>query len=482
MKGTHMNIYKMYSKVKIELNVSVRLLLLIMLILPFLSGCRINEADYELTNYTEKSINSFEKKTKTDLTQESNGVYRLEGSLQLIAPKGDITSFTILSDSKNYTLFGVGIGMEKTEAEQKLIDVYGTETNKAIESEKNSITHTYRDKESELYISYDIDTELATEISYYYLKTESPQEDEDMTNAGELIALVGDTRVYYNEAMIYLKSAQEKYETDYGKGIWDVDIFGDGISFGEYIKDEVLKQITQLKVISDIAIKEGIYLTEEEKADAASYAAEHYAGLSDADRDSYLVTPGLLEKVYSDNLLAEKVFETITIDVDTNVSDVTAKQITVQNILVYGTEINEEGNRVPLSLEQRENAYEKVNTLLEKVRGGDDFYTLAETNSEDDVIEYTFGRGEGPEDYSSAFEQAAFNLKSGEISGIISTEYGWHIIYCVTDFNEDATTRVKEAIIEQRRTELFADYYSRWSSEYDVVINSDVWDAISLMN
>lgn len=471
MKGTYMNMYKIYNKVKI--------LLLIMLILPLLNACRIDEADYELTNYTGKSTNTFEKRTRTELTQESNGVYKIEGSLQLIAPKGSITSFTILEGSQDYRLFGVGIGYSKDQAEEKLIEVYGPEANKTLESEKNSIIHTYRDNESELYLSYDIDREIVTEISYYYLKTDILEDEEDV-NSGELIALVGDTKVYYNEAMVYLKSAQENYEVDYGKDIWDVDIFGDGGNFGEYIKNEVLKQITQLKVIGDKARQEAIALTEEERADASAYAAIHFSEISDVDRDRYLVTQELLERVYSDNLLAEKVFETLTIDVDTNVPDVTARQITVQHILVYNTELNEKGKRVPLSTEKREGAYDKVNALLERARNGEDFYTLAETNSEDDVIVYTFGRGEGPEEFSSVYEQAAFNLKSGEISDIISTDYGWHIIYCVTDFNEDATTRVKEAIIEQRRTEQFAKHYTQWSSEYDLVVNSDVWDSISL--
>ena len=472
-----MNIYGIKKKVKTELSMSIKIILLIILILPFLNGCRRDEADYELTKYTGKSVKTFEKDTGAQLTKDSNGVYQIEGTLQLIAPKGAITSITIQEDSEHYKLFGVGIGMEKSQADQKLIETYGTDTNKTIETEKNSVTHTYRNKESEFYLSYDIDTGLVTEIAYYYLDTESTEE---LTNAGELIVLVGDIRVYYNEVMVYLKSAQENYEVDYGKDIWDVDIFGDGNSFGEYIKDEVLKQIIQLKVICEKAIQEGIALTDEEKADASAYANEHFMGISDADRDRYMVTRELLEKVYSDNLLAEKTFETLTIDVDTNVPDINAKQITVQHILVYNTELNEEGNRVPLSLELRNSAHDKVTGLLDKARGGEDFYALAETNSEDDVIEYTFGRGEGPDEFSDTFEQAAFNLKTGETSGLITTEYGWHIIYCVNDFNEDATIRVKEAIIEDRRTELFAGFYSLWSSEYDVVINSDTWDAISL--
>lgn len=475
-----MNIYRIDNNAKTGQGRSIRILALILVLIPILSGCRINEEDFELTNYTGKSVHAFEKATKAELTEESNGIYKIKGELQLIAPKGAIESYTILEGSEKYKLFGVEIGMDKTEAEKKIIKVYGEEKNKAIETEKNSITHTYRDKESELYLSYDIDSGLVTEISYYHLNNENVKEEEEQTNAGELIALIGDIRVYYNEVMVYLKSAQENYENDYGKGIWDVDILGDGSSFGAYIKDEVLKQIMQLKVIRDKANQEGIVLTEEEKADAAAFAKEHYGGLSDADRKRYLVTPELLEKVYADNILAEKVFETLTIDVDTNVPDLEAKQITVQHILIYSTELNDEGNRVPLPLEQRNKALEKVNSLLEKARAGEDFYTLAETNTQDDEIEYTFGRGQGPEKFSDVFEQAAFNLKTGEISSLITTEYGWHIIYCVTDFNEDATIKVKESIIEDRRTKLFAEYYKAWSADYDVVINSDAWDTISL--
>ncbi|HPU62538.1 MAG TPA: peptidylprolyl isomerase [Mobilitalea sp.] len=457
----------------------LKIILLILFILPLLNGCRIDESSYELTNYKGKSVNTFEKKTKTELVEESNGIYKLEGALQLIAPKGDITSIIVLNGAKNYKIFGVEIGMDKTEAENKLKEIYGAETNKTLESEKNSVTHTYKNSDSEIYISFDIDTNKVTEMSYYYFKSDKQQVTED-TSAGELIALIGDIRVYYNEAMVYLKSAQETYETEYGKDIWNVDIFGDGKTFGEHIKDEVIKQITQIKVIRDKAEQMGITLTDEEKADAASYAAEHFAGLSDADIDRYLVTRDLLEQVYSENLLAEKVFETLTIDVDTNVSDYESRQITVQHILIYGTELDNEGNRKPLSFEQREKAYQKVISLLERARSGEDFYSLAEANSEDEVIEYTFGRGTGPEEFSNTFEQAAFNLKTGEISDIITTDYGWHIIYCVTDFNEDATTEVKEKIIEERRTKLFAELYEQWSSDYDVVINSEVWDAISL--
>ena len=76
-----------YNKVKIELKSLSRILLLIILILPVLTGCRVDESNYELINHRGKSIEAFEKRLRLSL-QCPAIVYILEGVLQLIAPKG----------------------------------------------------------------------------------------------------------------------------------------------------------------------------------------------------------------------------------------------------------------------------------------------------------------------------------------------------------------------------------------------------------
>lgn len=451
------------------------------LLVPLLYGCSIGKERYELSEYINDSIKTFQRKTGEKLAEDSNGVYGIENQLQVIEQKGEITSIIMLPGAEEFSFYGIKVGMSKEVAEEILNNKYGPETSKVINAERNTTVYSYQKNQNELYVSYDIDSNQVVEISYYYIPKEEVKEQQvvESSNSGELLLMVGDVRVYYNEAMVYLKSVQDSYEADFGKGIWNADILGDGVIFGDRIKEEVIKQIVELKVISEKAEELGISLAEEEWAEARAYAREHFERLSDQDVDRYLVSKQLLEQVYGDNLLAMKVFENQTINVDNLVSDLEAKQVTVQHILIRNSDVDLEGKVIPYSAEEKQKAYEKALSLLEKAKETTDFYSLAESNSVAKDIELTFGRGTGPEEYSDVFEQAAFTLKTGQVSELIETEYGWHILYSVSDFNLEASNQVKEDIIEERRNKLFAELYSKWSKDYDVVVNSAAWSAVS---
>lgn len=78
----------------------------------------------------------------------------------------------------------------------------------------------------------------------------------------------------------------------------------------------------------------------------------------------------------------------------------------------------------------KEELRKKAEALLQRVRAKEDFAALARQSSEDPGSAKnggdlgTFGRGQmvGP------FEQAAFALQPGEVSGIVETPFGFHII------------------------------------------------------
>lgn len=78
----------------------------------------------------------------------------------------------------------------------------------------------------------------------------------------------------------------------------------------------------------------------------------------------------------------------------------------------------------------KEEVRKKADALLQRVRAKEDFAALARQSSEDPGSAKNggdlgaFGRGQ----MVPPFEQAAFALKPGEVSGIVETPFGFHII------------------------------------------------------
>ncbi len=95
----------------------------------------------------------------------------------------------------------------------------------------------------------------------------------------------------------------------------------------------------------------------------------------------------------------------------------------------------------------------RIEDLLKQIKGGADFAQLAKKNSEDPVSAAKGGeldwvtRGQTVKN----FEDTAFSLKPKELSGVIATEYGFHIVQLL----EKQAPHVKP--FEEARTELEAE-------------------------
>ncbi len=90
-----------------------------------------------------------------------------------------------------------------------------------------------------------------------------------------------------------------------------------------------------------------------------------------------------------------------------------------------------------------EAAKAKIDTLLQRVRNGDDFATLARSYSEDPGSASKGGelgfiqRG----DFVKEFEEAAFALQPGEISGVVRSSFGFHVIQLIDRRGEKINAR-----------------------------------------
>ena len=88
-------------------------------------------------------------------------------------------------------------------------------------------------------------------------------------------------------------------------------------------------------------------------------------------------------------------------------------------------------------------SYDKAAALLEQIKNGADFEKLAQQYSDDKASAKRGGdlglisRG----DFVTEFETAAFQLKDGEISDIVQTQFGFHIIQMIERRGEKVHTR-----------------------------------------
>ena len=130
-----------------------------------------------------------------------------------------------------------------------------------------------------------------------------------------------------------------------------------------------------------------------------------------------------------------------------------------------------------LSKADKEAKHKQMEGLLKRARAGEDFGKLAKEYSEDPGSkdkggEYTFPRGQMvPE-----FEAAAFSLKTNEISDIVTTQYGYHIIKLHEHIPaqkvafDKVSPRIKDYLVQQELVKLAPDYIAKIRKDANVEI------------
>ncbi len=119
--------------------------------------------------------------------------------------------------------------------------------------------------------------------------------------------------------------------------------------------------------------------------------------------------------------------------------------------------------------EEKKKIKARAEEILEKLKKGEDFAKLASEVSEDPG---TKAKG-GDLDFFPkgtmipAFEEAAFSLKPGEMSGLVETEYGYHIIKleekkdAVLEPYEKIKEKVKDQALQEMKKAAVTDFVEK---------------------
>lgn len=278
------------------------------------------------------------------------------------------------------------------------------------------------------------------------------------------------------EIMVYLTNIQNRYESVYGPEIWATNV--DGVTLEQNVKGIALAQIARIKTMNLMAEHYQVELNGEEKAQVKNAAEAYYGSLSDTEIEKMGISKKTISDLYTEFALAEKVYQYTIKDINPEISDDEARTITVEHILIKTYALDGTGKKVEYTEEAKQDAYRLASEVLRMATEGEDFDELIRHYSEDDKSTYSFGKGE----MDAAFETAAFNLGKDEISEVVETEFGYHIIKCLNTFDRDETDANKIKIVDQRRAEAFGQEYDAYVETLTRNLNENLWDSVGFIH
>lgn len=283
---------------------------------------------------------------------------------------------------------------------------------------------------------------------------------------------------YLPEIMVYLTNTQNQYENVYGAEIWNTNL--DGVTLEENVKDTVLAKIAQIKTMNLLAVNCQVQLDSKEQEQAAKAAAAYFASLTEEEKELMGVEEETICRMYEEYALAEKVYEYLIKDINPEISDDEARTITVEHILIKTYAKDGTGKRIAYTEEAKAEAYERATQILSMAQDTENylFEDLIREYNEDSIATYSFGKGE----MDPAFEEAAFNLETGEISGIVESEFGYHIIKCLNTFNREETDANKLKIVETRKKEVFGEKYDEFMETLTKRLNEGLWESVTFIH
>ena len=238
----------------------------------------------------------------------------------------------------------------------------------------------------------------------------------------------GDTNIMLDEVTYMIRSMEYTYESYFGSNICGNDMGdGSGMTVGDYIKQMSLSQLRQTLVLNEYAKKNGIELSDDQKA-KVDEAIEKLQTESEDYLDAVGATDELIEKTYTENAIANLVYMDLVADVDTTVGDdeFLRKKIAYVKLtpseLTETTAADEATTEVSSDEDSSEEAYSIENTEVESESASKDVTTSTEEASSEKASTEAVSTGEASSENVSKLSSEASTEDSTEVETLSEEE------------------------------------------------------------
>lgn len=259
--------------------------------------------------------------------------------------------------------------------------------------------------------------------------------------------------------------------------------------FKEYVRGEVTTMMIIKQIAEDLSIS--LSQTERRLMEEKIALYENNMGGHDAFIEflnKYSVSYETYYSIQENFAIRSKVLDVITDEItdeellkyyEENKKNYLSEKVSAKHILIKT--VDDAGYPYADSVKLQKKVL--ADEILGKIKSGEySFNDMMYEYSQDPALlaysgVYTFGRGE----MLQAFETAAFSMEKGQMSEVIESEIGYHIIYLVDKYRlYESFDDVKQDIYNTLRNERYYIEIEPKIKRADIIYNREVWDNLKI--
>lgn len=240
-------------------------------------------------------------------------------------------------------------------------------------------------------------------------------------------------------------------------------------------KQRLLDNLINQKLIEQAAKDKGIKISDadiKKQIDQLKAGFKDDAQFKDALKSAGMTEAALTEQIRQ-QLMTQKLIESLSADQKVTEADI--KDYYAANKSQFFQKESKRASHILFKVEDKK----KAAAVLARIENGEDFSTLAKANSIDTATAAKGGDLGWPSvTYVPEFQAALDKLNKGEMSGLVQTPYGWHIIK-VTDERKgsqqslaEVKSQIEQIIIQQRKADSYQKFLNdlRKKAEIDILV------------
>lgn len=267
------------------------------------------------------------------------------------------------------------------------------------------------------------------------------------------------------EYMVQVLDSANKYKAGFGGKVdWNSKVTKEQ-NLSQYVMDQVKEAVSVKYVMSSMAKSKQITLSDGEEEAVKNAAHKYYSGLTDAEKKFTGAKEKDVVKLYKNYKLADKVFDKVTEEQETSVSDEETRAAKINYI-----RMNSDKHSMDYINKWMKYAAMNIKNKYQP------FSREAKQYSDDNVFRKTIYKNEAKKKY----EKHVFDMDSETLSDILVDGKDYYLIWCIDNYLKKESAEHKAELIKEKKQEYFNQKYEEYLDDVSTDFNSSSIEDVKL--